>query len=100
MMRLNESTELRAQYGVGLRRVLALWTIYLLLRAKALDGFQVGGPIGPAPPYRYLGISRASHCFDTYVRRLYLTDSRAESPNRGSNLESTKSQRELVTHKF
>jgi hypothetical protein len=29
----------------------------------ALDGFQVGGPIGPARPNRYPGIGLVSQCF-------------------------------------
>jgi hypothetical protein len=41
----------------------ALLFVVGLFRKVALDGFQVGGPIGPARPYRYPGISRASHCF-------------------------------------
>jgi hypothetical protein len=51
-------------------------------------------------PTDILGLVAQAIVLSPYVRRLYLTDSKAESPNRGTNLESTKSQRELVTHKF
>ena len=47
-------------------------------------------------PTDILGLVAQAIVFSEYVRRLYLADRRAESSNRATNLESTKTQSSKV----
>ena len=48
-------------------------------------------------PTDILGLVTQAIVLSKYVRRLYLADSRTESSNRATNLESTKSLSEMST---